>query len=182
MRMEEQELAQRCARGDRRAREELYRRYSSRLFALCLRYSPDRPSAEDNLQDAFVKIYDKAWRFRWQGPGSLWSWMAKVALNQIFDKKRQRKLLQADVDTSFLENLPVEEPEYNQVTTIPTEKLAGLIESLPERYRTVFQLYCVDGLPHKDIAKLLGIKEKSSSANLARARAILAKEIKKLLV
>jgi len=178
--MEEQELAQRCARGDRRAREELYRRYSSRLFALCLRYCQNRPSAEDSLQDAFIKIYEKAWQFRWQGPGSLWSWMAKVTLNLIFDKKRKKSFQQADA--SLLENIPSEDPEYSQVTAIPSEKLAEMIEALPDRYRTVFQLFCVDGLPHKEIAKLLGIKEKSSSADLARAKAILAKEIKKLLV
>jgi len=68
--MEEQELAHRCARRDRQAREELFRRYSPRLLALCLRYTRDRDEADDLLQDAFIKVFDRIGRFRWQGSGT----------------------------------------------------------------------------------------------------------------
>ena len=89
--MEEQELARRCARGDNAARRELYETYGSRLLALCRRYACDASEAEDLMQDAFVKIFRVIGRFRWTRPGSLYSWMARVALNQAFDSARKRK-------------------------------------------------------------------------------------------
>ena len=182
MAMNEQELALRCAKGDNEARRELYETYGARLLSLCRRYAVDAPEAEDLMQDAFVKIFRVIGRFRWTREGSLYSWMARVALNLAFDSARKRRRLAAqlvDVDT-LPEDLP-EEPGYEQTLSVPVEVLHSMIEALPEGYRTVFRLYCIDELSHKEIAALLGIKEKSSSANLARARAILARSIRQYL-
>ena len=177
--MEEQVLAAKCARKDREAREELFKRYGSKLFALCLRYSSDRNEADDLLQDAFIRIFDRIGRFRWQGVGSLFRWMARLTLNMSFDKARRRRLFQKTDIGPYEDTIP--EPEYDETLQIPQEKLAEMIGRLPERYRTVFQLYCIDGLSHVEIARLLGIKEKSSSADLARARALLTRQIKQYL-
>ena len=177
--MEEQVLAAKCARKDREAREELFKRYGSKLFALCLRYSSDRNEADDLLQDAFIRIFDRIGRFRWQGEGSLFRWMARLTLNMSFDKARRRRLFQKTDIRPYEDTIP--EPEYDETLQIPQEKLAEMIGRLPERYRTVFQLYCIDGLSHVEIARLLGIKEKSSSADLARARALLSRQIKQYL-
>ena len=178
--MEEQELAKRCARKDRKAREELFRRYSPRLFALCLRYSGNRDEADDLLQDAFIRIFDKIGCFHWRGEGSLFRWMVRLTLNLSFDKARRRHLFEQTDIGPYEETLP-EEPDYNETIQVPSEVLKEMIGRLPDRYRTVFQLYCIDGLSHVEIARLLGIKEKSSSADLARARAILSKQIKQYL-
>lgn len=177
--MEEQELAQSCARRDRQAREELFRRYSPRLFALCLRYTRDRNEADDLLQDAFIKIFDKIGSFQWQGNGSLFRWMARVTLNLFFDKARRRRLSRETEMCPLEETLT--EPGYQETLQVPPEKLKAIIDGLPDRYRTVFQLYCIDQLSHKDIAALLGIQEKTSSADLSRAKALLAKQIKQYL-
>lgn len=177
--MEEQVLAAKCARKDREAREELFKRYGSKLFALCLRYSSDRNEADDLLQDAFIRIFDRIGRFRWQGEGSLFRWMARLTLNMSFDMARRRRLFQKTDIGPYEDTIP--EPEYDETLQIPQEKLAEMIGRLPERYRTVFQLYCIDGLSHVEIARLLGIKEKSSSADLARARALLTRQIKQYL-
>lgn len=177
--MEEQELAQSCARRDRQAREELFRRYSPRLFALCLRYTRDRNEADDLLQDAFIKIFDKIGSFQWQGNGSLFRWMARVTLNLFFDKARRRRLFRETEMCPLEETLT--EPGYQETLQVPPEKLKAIIDGLPDRYRTVFQLYCIDQLSHKDIAALLGIQEKTSSADLSRAKALLAKQIKQYL-
>ena len=177
--MEEQELARGCAHKDKEAREELFRRYGPRLFALCLRYSRDRNEADDLFQDAFIRVFDRIGRFRWQGEGSLFRWMARLTLNMSFDKARRRHLFQETDIGPYDDTLP--EPEYEETLQIPQDKLAEMIGRLPERYRTVFQLYCIDGLTHVEIARLLGIKEKSSSADLARARALLSGHIKKYL-
>ena len=180
--MTEQEQAKHCARGDNEARRELYETYSPRLLALCRRYACDTAEAEDMMQDAYIKIFRIIGRFRWTRPGSLYSWMARVALNLAFDSaKRRRRLAQELMAAdSLVEEIP-EEPEYEQAQAVPLEILLSMIEALPEGYRTVFRLYCIDELSHQEIAALLGIKEKSSSASLARARAVLARSIRQYL-
>ena len=176
--MEEQELAIRCARGDNEARRDLYEQYGARLLALCRRYSADPNDAEDLMQDAFVKIFRAIGRFRWTRPGALYSWMSRITLNLIFDSaKRRRHLARQLVDVEMIDIIQ-DEPDYEETASIPPVILRSMIEALPEGYRTVFRLYCIEGLSHRDIAKLLGIKEKTSSANLSRARANLANAIR----
>lgn len=180
--MDEQELARRCVRGDNAARRELYETYGSRLLALCRRYARDAAEAEDLMQDAFVKIFRVIGRFRWTRPGSLYSWMARVALNLAFDSAKKRRRLTAQLlDVEGLAGEIPDEPGYEETLSIPAEVLQEMIAALPEGYRTVFTLYCIDELSHKEIAALLGIREKSSSANLARARASLARSIRQYL-
>lgn len=180
--MEEQELAIRCAKGDNEARKELYETYGARLLSLCRRYAADSADAEDLMQDAFVKIFRVIGRFRWTRPGSLYSWMSRVALNLAFDSaKRRRRLARQIVDVETIVGEIHDEPEYEQVASVPLEELRSMIEALPEGYRTVFRLYCIDGLSHKEISRLLGIKEKSSSGSLTRARAQLAADIRRYL-
>ena len=176
--MSEQELAQRCARGDNEARRALYDRYGARLLSLCRRYARDSSEAEDLMQDAFVKIFRVIGRFRWTREGSLYSWMARVTLNLAFDSAKRRRRLAQELmlADSLVEEIP-DEPDYEQAQAVPLEVLLSMIEALPEGYRTVFRLYCIDGLSHREIAALLGIKEKSSSASLTRARAVLARSI-----
>ena len=177
--MEEQELALRCARKDRAAQRELYEEYRSRILALCRRYAENPADAEDMMQDAFIKIFKVIGNFKWTRPGSLYSWMSRVSINLAFDTaKRRRRLASQLVDVDNLgEDIP-EEPAYNETASVPSEVLNEMIESLPEGYRTVFRLYCIDGLSHREIGELLGIKEKSSSASLSRARALLAEAIR----
>ena len=180
--MDEQELASRCHRGDNAARRELYETYGSRLLSLCRRYAVDAADAEDLMQDAFVKIFRVIGRFRWTRPGSLYSWMARVALNLAFDSARARKrIARALVDADTLKGEPVDEPDYEQAASVPAETIRRMIAALPDGYRTVFELYCFEELSHKEIADLLGIKEKSSSASLARARALLARAVRQYL-
>ena len=180
--MNEQELAIRCARGDGAARRELYETYGARLLSLCRRYASDTAEAEDLMQDAFVKIFRVIGRFRWTRPGSLYSWMARVALNLAFDSaKKRRRLARELVDVEALAETVEEDPGYEETMSVPAEVLQGMIAALPEGYRTVFTLYCIEELSHKEIAALLGIKEKSCSANLARARAALAAAIRTYL-
>ena len=176
--MTEQELALRCARGDNAARRELYETYGSRILALCRRYAGGAAEAEDLMQDAFVKVFRVIGRYRYTGPGSLYSWTARVALNLAFNTTRKRRLARELVDVETLAEQPAEDPDYKEAASVPLDVLQGMIAELPEGYRTVFNLYCIEELSHKEIADLLGIKEKSSSASLARARAKLAEAIR----
>ena len=148
--MEERILAERCKAGDNDARRELYTRFGGRLLGICLRYVGDRATAEDLLHDCFIKVFAAIDRFSWRGEGSLRAWMERIAVN---------------VSSDEMERLPYDD-------------LKRLIAELPDGYRTVFNLYCIEELSHREIAERLGISEKTSSSQLFRAKALLARRIK----
>ena len=172
-------LAIRCRDGDNAAREELYRRYSPRLLSLCLRYCQDRPQAEDTMHDAFVRILESIGKYRYTSEGSLYSWMARVTVNLCFDSLRKRRRVKESLvgDFSTADFASLSETSI-QTQSLEPGKLKKMVEELPLGYRTVLMLYAVEDLSHKEIGKLLHIKEKSSASNLARARAMLSEKIK----
>ena len=148
------------------------------LTSMCLRYSRDLPEAEDLMHDAFVKIFHKIGKFQYTGPGSLYAWMSRIAINLCFDSSKKRKKLAATLSDSMEGFDIADETDTGDLPDIPPDKLREMVEGLPEAYGTVFKLYVVDGLSHKEIGEILGIKESTSSSNFARARALLMKKIK----
>ena len=176
--MEERELAERCRQGSIEARRELYERYAGRMLAVCLRYAPDRLTAEDLMHDTFLKLFDSFDKFTWRGDGSLRAWMERVAVNMVlqFLRKNQERMQQA----VSIDDVPGigDEPEPEEVQMIPQSTLMQFIQELPEGYRTVFNLYTFEEKSHKEIAHMLGINERSSSSQLSRAKAVLARKIK----
>lgn len=181
MKIDERELADRCRNADAAARRELYDRYAGRLFAVCLRYAADRATAEDLLHDAFLKIYGAFDRYAYRGPGSLRAWMERVTVNLALEWLRSRGRM-TGVSLDDGRPLPDEpEPEPSEVATISREVLLRFIEELPDGYRTVFNLFCIEGRSHREIARMLGINEKSSSSQLFRARALLSRRIREFL-
>lgn len=181
MGMEEQILAEGCSKGDDSARRELYDRYAGRLMAVCLRYAGDRATAEDLMHDAFLKIYGAIGRFTYRGPGSLRAWMERVTVNVALEWLRTRNRLGC-VPLDEERRLPrMEEPASEEVAGIPQEVLLRMVGELPDGYRAVFNLYCIEEYSHREIAEMLGINEKSSSSQLFRARAMLARRIKAYL-
>lgn len=175
--MDERDLAKLCLKGDAAARKELYARYAPGLFKVCLRYAPDRAAAEDTLHDGFIKIFNSINKYSYTEEGSLAAWCRRVMVNLSIDKLRKDKKLQLH----FTDRPPEpddEAPPASLVRKIPPEVLKGFINELPPGYRTIFNLFAVDGLPHREIARMLGIKENSSSSQYARAKQILAKRIK----
>ena len=175
-RMKEQELVEKLQHNDREAQRLLYERHAGRLMALCLRYVGERAAAEDVLHDAFLKIFGSIRRFLWRGDGSLRGWMDRVVINHAIEYLRKEKRLHVlvadDLPTETDDVLPVETIEQLSELT-----LLRLIAELPDGYRTIFNLYCIEGLSHAEIANLLGIQSKSSSSQLARARKLLAAAI-----
>ena len=174
--MEEQELADRCRHGDNQARKELYERYAGRMFAVCLRYISDRDTAQDLLHDGFLKIFGSFDKFSWRGEGSLRAWLERVMINTVLQYLRKNDVMN---HSTALENVPevYEEPEQALVETIPQKVLMQFIRELPPGYRTVFNLYVFEEKSHKEISQLLGINEKSSASQLARAKAALAAKV-----
>lgn len=176
-RMEEQELAERCRRGDNLARKELYEHYAGRMFGICLRYAGGRELAEDLMHDGFLKLFDSFDKFTWRGEGSLRAWMERVMVNTVLQYLRKNDVMH---QSAALEDVPelYEEPDASAVDGIPQKVLMRFVSELPDGYRTVFNLYIFEEKSHKEIAGVLGINEKSSASQLTRAKAALATKVK----
>jgi len=175
----EQELALGCVRNDRDAQAELYTRYSSRLYAICLRYIEDREEARDLMHDCMIKAMDNFKSFRYVSEGSLYAWLSRItvnmAINRLKESSRFRQIPFEQVSGDELDNAL--EPDAESVRKIPDDVLDKLIAELPPVRRTVFNMYCIDGYSHRDIALALGITERTSTSVLAKARASLKKAL-----
>lgn len=181
MEWSEQILAEGCRRGDAPARRALYDRYAGRLMAVCLRYAGDRAAAEDLLHDVFLKLYGAFDRFEYRGAGSLRAWMERATVNLAIERLRSRSRRPEVALDEERTPAQVEEPAEEEVAEVPRAELLRMVGELPEGYRTVFNLFCIEGLSHREIARMLGINEKSSSSQLSRARALLAARVKNYL-
>ena len=165
----EQELARLCTAGDREAQGELYAQYASRLYALCYRYVADRDEAQDLMHDAMIKAMDSFKSFIYSGDGSLYAWLRRLTVNVVIDRLRQMsKLRLVPIDQTMEPGYP--ETDDDAVDEIPAQILMDMVAALPSVRRTVFNMYCIDGFNHKDIAAAIGITEKGSASILAKAR------------
>ena len=175
----EQELALGCVRNDRDAQGELYARYSSRLYAICLRYIEDKEEARDLMHDCMIKAMDNFKSFRYAGEGSIWAWLSRIAVNMAIDRlKENSRFRQISIElVSEGEIDDVLEPDAESVSVIPDDVLDGIIAELPPVRRAVFNMYCIDGFSHKEIAGKLGITERGSTSIMAKARASLKKAL-----
>ena len=156
--------------------EELYRRFSPRMYAVCLRYAINSEEAEDILQEGFIKIFKKLGSFR--SEGSFEGWIRRIFVNTAIEHFRRKRYLQ-----------PVTEKEENSVEgsylsvldNLAERDIMKLIQQLSPGYRTVFNMYVVEGYTHKEIGDMLGISEGTSKSQLSRAKVILQQMVKKYL-
>ncbi len=178
MKTAEQKVIDGVARGDRGAQQSLYEQYASHLMAICVRYVGDRSSAEDVLHDTFLRIFSSIDHFNYRGEGSLRAWIDRVAVNCSLEwlrKRKRRDEIPLDDGTKGVNELS--EPSYGDMAAIPHEVIMQFISELPDGYRSVFNLYCIEEYSHREIADMLGIHEKSSSSQLLRAKRMLSTKI-----
>ena len=173
--LDEQSLAKLCSENNRRAQEELYTRYAARLYTLCLRYSDSRDEAQDLVHDSMLKALDKISLFTYKGNGSLYAWISRIAINTALANISRYKFRFVRLTGSSSEAIP--EPSDEEFTGIPQEKLLEIISSLPDTQRAIFNMFCIDGYSHKEIAQMLGISERGSTSLLVKAKAQLRKRI-----
>lgn len=173
MQMDEQELVKRLQRGDAAAPHLLYTRYVRHLTAVCARYIANDEDVRDILQDSFLRIFSSFPTFVYRGEGSLRAWLTRIVVNEALKWLRDSHICWQDIDG--INDIPDDEPD---TTCVPTELIYKLIRALPDGYRTVFNLYVIEGKSHKEIADLLHITESTSASQLHRAKALLAKWIK----
>lgn len=165
------ELILQCKKQDLKAQEELYKKYSSTLFSVCLKYSRDYHEAEDNLQDAFITIFKNIEQFK--GKGSFEGWMKRIAVNTVLQKYRKKRIYNLTNEEQIEEEAEVTIED----APVPLDYLLQIVQDLPDRYRLVFTMYVLDDYPHKEISEIMGITVGTSKSNLARARKILQTKI-----
>lgn len=163
--------------GERAALRRLYDRYSGYAMAIGLRYVPERDEVRDVIQDSFVRILTTIGQFDYRGEGSLKSWVSRIVSNRAVDYLRQHQRFMT-VETIPEEPDIADEPD---ISGIPPDVLTAMIGRLPPNYRTVLNLYVFEQQPHCEIARMLGIKESTSSSLFFRAKKMLAKNIKDYL-
>ena len=162
----EQNLANGLRRGDTTAVARFYTMHAPYLAGVCSRYVASPDDTKDVFHDAMVKIMQHAGEFSYRGPGSLRSWATRIVANEAVNFLRARR----KTDFASLDNMP----DTPDVTEITPEEIHSLIRKLPDGYRTVFNLYAIEGKSHREIANMLGIKEASSASQYHRARNMLA--------
>jgi RNA polymerase sigma-70 factor (ECF subfamily) len=172
----ERNIIQGCLDGDRSAQKALYDRLAPKMYALCLRYMGDREQAQDILQDGFVTLFSKIETY--SGEGSFEGWARKIFVNTALQSLRRTDALKLSDDLSTAWGLTSHEP--GQLQDMGYKEILGLVASLPGGYRTVFNMYVIEGYSHKEIAQALGISEATSRSQLQRARMMLQDKMKRL--
>jgi len=175
--MNEQQLIEGCKAQKREFQKALYEQYAHRMFAICLRYSSSKEAAEDLLQDGFIKVFASIGTY--QGKGSFEGWLKKIFLNQALEAIRKGKS-NAFADSTDIQQIGDIEEE-DTTPPISEEELLKMIQDLPAGYRTVFNLYAIEDLSHREIAGMLGINEVTSRSQYNRARQILQTKVQNYL-
>jgi RNA polymerase sigma-70 factor (ECF subfamily) len=144
------------------------------MFGVCLRYADDRDAAEDILQEGFIKVFRKIESYT--GIGSLEGWVRKVMVNTALEAYRRKSRMVPLVE---VERLPHESEDADALSQLSEAEILKVVQALPHGYRTVFNLYVIDGYSHREIAAELSITEGTSKSQLARARDLLKHQLDK---
>ncbi len=170
---EEYDLAKAIKQGNEKAMKVFYQRYSSKMLAICTRYLTDKMTAEDVMIEAMMKVFKRIDQFNFQG--SFEGWVKRIMVNESLMKLRSQKIVEIDIEDVNYKDFAVENQD-----NLSAEDLMNLITALPVGYRTVFNMYAIEGYSHAEIAEKLGISEGTSKSQLSRARGILQQKLKEL--
>lgn len=164
-----------CLRQERDAQQRMYNQLSGKMFAVCMRYSQSREAAEDLLQEGFLKVFTNMDKFRHDG--SFEGWVRRIMVNTAVEHFRRENRMYPVLSLDASEaNRAIALPE----TGLEVQDLVRLIQELSPGYRTIFNLYAVEGYSHKEIADMLQISEGTSKSQLARARYNLMERMEQL--
>jgi RNA polymerase sigma-70 factor (ECF subfamily) len=162
-----------CIKGDAQGQRQLVNQFAPLLLTIARRYASQRYGAQDILQDSFIKIFKAIDQYD-DSRGSFEGWMRKITVNTALAEIRKHKLKFSDTDENHKNLLSIDPDVYGK---LGAEELMEVIALLPEKYRIVFNLSCIEGYSHKEIAAILEIEEASSRSNLSRAKSILRKKL-----
>jgi len=167
--MTEEAILLGCLKNDATAQRELYKRYSPRMLSVCYRYSHNREDAEDMLQEGFIKVFSQIHTF--QGKGAFEGWIRRVIVHTCINILKKNKKFNESVDIIHASGVQIREESIPSI--IQAKQVVDCIRLLPIGYRTVLNLYAIEGYNHKEIAEMLDIEESTSRSQYTRARAML---------
>lgn len=174
--MDEQELILGCIAARPKAQKALFDIYAPKLYAVCLRYLKDQMRAQDILQDTFVKIFANISNYKFEG--AFEGWLKKIAVNTCLDQLRKDKKQLTDVSIDDVSHKL--SSESFSAEKLMADDLLKLVQALPDGYRTVFNLFAIEGYSHQEIAAQLSISESTSKTQYLRARAYLKDRIENI--
>ncbi len=174
--MDDATLINDCVKGNAKAQKMLFDKFAPKMMTVCLRYSSDSMDAEDVLQDGFVKVFNKIVDFKMDG--SLEGWIRRIMVNTALDaiRKNKKYAMDANIDEVGYKISNSESASDN----MEAEDLMKLVNSMPEGYKLVFNLFAIEGYSHKEISELMNISENTSKSQYSRARSYLRTLLEKL--
>jgi len=175
IKLSEERLTMLCQQGDAKAQRLLYDRYADQMFRICYRYIKKEYDSEDVLAVGFVKVFKNIKRFEYRGKGSLGSWIKRIVINESLMHLRKKDPLNQALDTGEIQiNSGVQSDQE-----LLAQDIYRMVRQLPTGYRTVFNMYVIDGYTHREIANYLNVSENTSKSQLSKARGHLRKMLKK---
>jgi RNA polymerase sigma factor (sigma-70 family) len=163
-----------CLKNERKQQEMLYKVLAPRMLAACMRYAKDRDDAQDIMQEGFVKVFTSMHKYR--NEGSLEGWIRRIMVHTAISRYRKLKPI------ILAEELPkgiTVQMSYND-NNLESKDLLKIIQQLPDNYRSVFNLYAIEGYSHQEIGEALGISELVSRTTLCRARGVLKDKLSRI--
>lgn len=167
--MVEEELLQGCRNNDPIAQQELYQQYSPKMLSVCYRYAKTREDAEDMLQEAFIKVFTQIQQF--ENRGSLEGWILRIVVHTCINHLKKNKKFNENVELAFAGNIMIREDNVQGM--MQAKQIVECIRALPIGYRTVLNLYAIEGYSHREIGVLLDIEESTSRSQYTRAKQML---------
>ena len=155
-----------CRKQDRQSQKELYRHFYAYGMSICVRYAEDENAAITVLNDSFMKVFNRIKSYNPDRPFK--PWLRTVIVNTAIDYVKKRNKIMKREELSEAENAAIREDIFSR---IGYQELIGMVQSLALSYRTVFNMYVIDGFKHEEIAQKLNISVGTSKSNLSKARA-----------
>ena len=168
------QLVQKCMKNDRAAQKQMYEWLAPRMFAVCLRYVGDRESARDVMHDAFITLFSKLGSYK--GEGAFEGWARRVFITTSLMHLRKKDVLKYAEDVQTHGNDMGYDPSV--IDRMDAQSLLKIVSQMPAGFRTVFNMYAIEGYSHQEIAKELGITEGGSRSQLSRAKIWLKDKLK----
>jgi RNA polymerase sigma-70 factor (ECF subfamily) len=167
--MTEEAILRGCLCNEAAAQRELYQQYSPKMLAVCYRYAHNREDAEDMLQEGFIKVFTQLHSF--ERRGSFEGWIRRIMVHTCINILKRNKKFNESVDLIHATSIQVREENISALVQV--KQIVECIRSLPIGYRTVLNLFAIEGYSHREIAQLLDIEESTSRSQFTRAKAML---------
>ena len=171
--LEDYDIIRGCLQNSAAMQKMLYDKYAAKMYGIAVRYAHDPEDAKDILQDGFVKVFQNLSKFK--GIGAFEGWMRRIFVNTAIEHYRKKNNTY-EIQESHEEQ--INDREVTALDKLAAVEILNMVKSLPNGYRTVFNLFAIEGYSHKEIADLLNISEGTSKSQYARAKALLQEKIK----